>query len=194
MAGDGEAAGECAAATLAPLASEPLDPNAFWGEDSESVHGVIDSAASSVRYGHTRGSRGWWLAAATALALIIIAGLSAQFLGGPQHRTYRPAVAVVQSDAGGAARRLLRTPRTSEHPPRLPTHRPTRGITVPSRPKPTPVIYHAGPAVPASSSSSAVAGSTTPTEHVATAASTPATSPPAFGPAGALGPMSSPDG
>lgn len=187
-----------------PHDPKPVDPDTFWGEDSDSVHGVLDGGIESAGRPRGRVRQGRWVAAAACFTLVATAGLATWLLGSSEPRTGHPAVASIGSDARVATSRFLRTAAASERRPRALTRRPTKGKNVPARrdvparPAPTRVVYHASPVTSpnetSSSSGSTGTASTTQGGGQATAASAPSTSAPAFGTQGALGPMSSPDG
>lgn len=198
-------AGEGSAA--ARKAKAPLDAEAFWGEDADSLHGVLDGdpragSARSARNGDRR------MVVAGVLALLIAAaGLTVWVVKGSQRGVLHPKIASVKHTAHAEANRsavkaavtgrLARSATRSR--PRIVRRRSPDRAT-----RPTQVVYHpiqpAGASSPSPGPTTSVGASperlSTASSGASAAAAPTSSSQPqsAFGASGALGPMSSPAG
>lgn len=180
-------------------ADVPVDPNSFWDESSGSIQHVVGAPRDAVRHERRRLARTRTLAAAVVVAVIVGASVAGTLLGSSRPPELRSAIASVNTWGVQLPARHLGSsiaPTTAKrvvHAPPKPSHRAIRETStlVEYRASQTTSSYE--PAKPAASTttgySASGSGTTAPSP---TSVNQP--SQPAFGAAGALGPMSSPDG
>lgn len=177
----------------------PLDPNAFWGEEASAIHDVLEVP------GGTKGRRrraipAGSLAASIAAVLILGACLAAWLLSSSPRRVFRPVVASVGREHGLVSAGRLGGRAAAERPSRKRLSQTPKTHARAGRS--TEVAYHASSppsgttyAPPASVEKPAAGSSgTSAMAGASTASAANQSSQPAFGPNGALGPISSPDG
>jgi hypothetical protein len=191
-------------------AETPPDAEAFWGEDADSVHEVLEPVVVGKRSAGGRARRS--LVSAVLVLVMAGAGLTAWLLASPQRRAAHPQIASVRNALGALAGRLGKQAAVAEYRARPPIRSHPRAVnhrSVTARiARATQVVYrlvaptYSQPTYSASASSGSAAAASAErvqSSAASSSAAAPATSSsrvsqPAFGANGALGPMSSPAG